>query len=83
MSLPVFAAVSAGLAEEFPEEEVLQHHEVDEDDWDVARVAWTRRLVEEGHEGPLFSQYQRALHQREDELGRSVEPIGRTASWPF
>jgi len=77
VELPTFAAVSAALADGFEEGEVLAHHDVPQESWPIAKTTWTRRLVDEGQDGPLFSEYRTALHKREDELGRDVEPIDR------
>jgi hypothetical protein len=77
VDLATFAAVSAGIAEGFDEEEVLAHHEVPPGTWLTAKTTWTRKLVDEGQDGPLFGDYRVALHRREDELGREVDPIDR------
>lgn len=79
VDLATFAAVQAGLADAFPEEEVLAHHHLAPGAWARARARWTARLVEEGQDGPLFGQYRAALHRREDELGREVAPLDRDA----
>ncbi len=77
VDLATFAAVSAGIADGFDEDEVLAHHEVPPGTWVSAKTEWTRRLVDEGQDGPLFTKYRVALHKREDELGREVDPIDR------
>lgn len=77
VDLATFAAISAGIADGFDEDVVLEHHAVPPGTWLDAKATWTRRLVDEGQDGPLFTDYRVALHRREDELGREVDPIDR------
>src|SRR5436190_3954021 len=83
MELGHYAAVKAALAEEFPLPQILETEGLDGKTWTNASRSWQKKLVEDSlKSGPLMGEFEKHLHEAEDRLERSVEPLdGDVVVW--